>query len=157
MDGFFYRALQRRSLRRAVRADCQVVTDRHFQLVGVRALDLSIDGMLLESDHRPPIGEEVIVSLKLPGTTMWVDAEAEVEGWLAEADLSLSDWPAAIAEVAAITAATRASFLNCMVWILSFGQLTAIRFGSRGAFKFRGASAPSGAGLLRARAGGTAT
>jgi hypothetical protein len=78
MDGFFYRALQRRSLRRAVRAECQVVTDRHFQLVGVRALDLSIDGMLLESDHRPPIGEEVIVSLKLPGTTMWVDAEAEV-------------------------------------------------------------------------------
>jgi hypothetical protein len=78
MDGFFYRARQRRSIRRAVSAECQVVTDRHFQLVGIRALDLSVEGMLVESDHRPPLGEEVIVSLKLPGTTMWVDAEAEV-------------------------------------------------------------------------------
>jgi hypothetical protein len=45
-------------------------------------------------------------------------AEAEVEGWFAEADFSLSV-PAAIAVLAAIKAATRASFLN-MVDFLSF-------------------------------------
>jgi hypothetical protein len=85
----------------------------------------------------------------------WLD---EADGWFAEADFDLSsDWPAAIAEVAAITAATRASFLNCMVGILSFGQLTAIRFGPPGPIKFRAATAPSGAGRLRGFAGGRAT
>jgi hypothetical protein len=85
-------------------------------------------------------------------------AEAEVAGWLDEAeDLSVLDWPAAIAEPAAIRAATRASFLNCMVGILSYGQLTAKSFVAGGASKFPSHRAPSGAGRLRAAHGGPAT
>jgi hypothetical protein len=68
-------------------------------------------------------------------------AEAEVEGWFDEAEVCLSV-PAAITEPAAINAATRASFLNCMVDFLSYGQLTAIRFVAAEAAKFQGAAAP---------------
>jgi hypothetical protein len=70
--------------------------------------------------------------------------------------LSLSV-PAAIAVPAAIRAATRASFLNSMVCVLSYGQLTAIRFGASGAGKFRAGRAPSDARHLRAVPGGGAT
>jgi hypothetical protein len=86
-------------------------------------------------------------------------AEADVDGWLAEADLSLSElvWPAAIAVPAAIRAAASASFLNSMVCVLSYGQLTAVRFGANKASKLQWTRAPSGAGHLRAHIGGTAT
>ena len=86
-------------------------------------------------------------------------ADAEAAGWFAEADFSLSelDWPAAIAEPAAINAAARASFLNCMVDVLSYGQLTAVRFGAKAAHKLQAAAAPSDARHLRRIHGGTAT
>jgi hypothetical protein len=73
-------------------------------------------------------------------------AEADAAGWFAEADVCLSlSVPPAITEPAAMRAATRASFLNSMVKVLSYGQLTAIRFGARGAPKFQRASAPGDA------------
>ena len=50
----------RRTVRRAVRLACQVVSEDAFRLVGRRALDLSPAGMLLESDADAQIGDEFI-------------------------------------------------------------------------------------------------
>ena len=76
--GLLLRAAQRRVLRRAVTTDCQVVTDRAFKLLGQRTVDVSDEGLLLPSDVPVELGEEVIVSLRAPGTGLWLDAEAEV-------------------------------------------------------------------------------
>lgn len=85
-------------------------------------------------------------------------AEAEVAGWLADADFSLSaGWFPAIAVPAAIRAAARASFLNFMVCVLSYGQLTAVRFGSNEAIKLQQRPEPSDARRLRVAHGVTAT
>jgi hypothetical protein len=78
MTSFFFRAMERRTVRRAVATDCQVVTDTPFELIGERAIDLSRDGMLVVSDASPALGEELIVSFRVPGTRLWLDAEAEV-------------------------------------------------------------------------------
>jgi len=54
------------------------VTDLGFILLGTEAMDISTDGLFLASDRVPRIGEELIVSFKVPGTGMWLDAEAQV-------------------------------------------------------------------------------
>jgi len=71
-------AKDRDGVRRAVATVCQVVTEERFELLGERALDLSPDGMLLETAAEPRIGESVFVSLRAPGTQLWIDAEATV-------------------------------------------------------------------------------
>lgn len=78
MSGFFYRAMQRQVLRRAVQTDCQVVTDPHFELVGSEVLDLSTGGAFIRSEIYPRVGERVLMSLRIPRTRMWVDAQGEV-------------------------------------------------------------------------------
>jgi hypothetical protein len=82
-------------------------------------------------------------------------AEAEADGWLVEADDALLS--AAITEPAAIRAAARASFLNFMDCVLSYGQLTAVRFGPNRAGKLHRTAAPSDARRLTAMHGGAAT
>jgi hypothetical protein len=82
-------------------------------------------------------------------------AEVEADGWLVEADDALLS--AAITEPAAISAATRASFLNFMGCVLSYGQLTAVRFGPSEGGKLHRAAAPSDARRLTAMHGGAAT
>ena len=72
------RASQRRTVRRAVGTACQAVVEEGFSLIGERAIDLSVDGMLLASDHEPDVGTEVIISFRAPGTGIWLDAEATV-------------------------------------------------------------------------------
>jgi hypothetical protein len=72
------RASQRRTVRRAVGTVCQVVVEEAFALLGERAIDLSTEGMLLESEHEPTVGADVIVSFRAPGTRIWLDAEATV-------------------------------------------------------------------------------
>jgi PilZ domain len=71
-------ANQRRSLRRAVRVDCQVVRERDLRLLGDWALDLSPDGMLVVTRDVVLTGEEVIVSFSIPRTRVIVDAVATV-------------------------------------------------------------------------------
>ncbi len=71
-------ARDRRSVRRGVRTECQVVADEGFRLLGIRTLDLSEDGMLLHSSADVALGETVYVAVKAPHTVEWVDAEAEV-------------------------------------------------------------------------------
>ncbi len=77
----------RKSLRRYVRLDCQVVRDFDFQLVGDLALDLSPRGMLVRSALKTkegkrvaPVftGEEVVLSFKPPRSNKWFDAQGVV-------------------------------------------------------------------------------
>lgn len=70
---------QRRSMRRAARSQCQVVSRAEFELLGETALDVSPRGMLLACDVPVALGERVILSLSTPGPEpFWLDAEAEV-------------------------------------------------------------------------------
>jgi hypothetical protein len=77
----------RKSLRRYVRLDCQIVRDVDFQLVGDLMLDLSPRGMLVRSalpkgskKRVMPVltGEEVVVSFKPPRSNTWFDAQGVV-------------------------------------------------------------------------------
>ena len=64
----------RRSFRRFVRLDCQVVRESDFKLVADLALDLSTQGMLVRSKARVLTGEEVVVSFKPPRCNKYFDA-----------------------------------------------------------------------------------
>lgn len=68
----------RRSFRRYVRLDCQVVRERDFRLVGDLALDLSTGGMRVRGLSPVLTGEEVVISFRPPRSNVWVDAEATV-------------------------------------------------------------------------------
>jgi hypothetical protein len=68
----------RRATRRSVLVDCQVVRERGFELLGERAFDLSMHGMLLYSTRNAEIGEELIVTFRVPGTRTWIDTFATV-------------------------------------------------------------------------------
>jgi hypothetical protein len=72
------RAADRKSLRRAVRTECEVVAEDGFRLLGRYTLDLSEDGLLLDAGAPCVIGEPVIVSLRMPRGTSWIDAEGHV-------------------------------------------------------------------------------
>ena len=72
------RASQRHAMRRAVRIDCQVVRSHDFKLLGARALDISTEGMLIETDINVLTGEDVIVAFRAPRTHQWFDCEATV-------------------------------------------------------------------------------
>lgn len=73
------RASDRSALRRSVRTDCQVVAEAEFQLLGVRTIDLSTEGLLLETELVDDcVGMPVLVSLRAPGTRLWLDAEGIV-------------------------------------------------------------------------------
>jgi len=79
MSSFLVRAAQRRTVRRSVRFNCQVVRERDFRLVAVRGIDLSPDGMLVECDHADvAAGDELIVSFNVPQTRWWFDSETRV-------------------------------------------------------------------------------
>lgn len=72
------RVSQRHAMRRAVRLDCQVVRQHDFKLLGARTLDISTEGMLIETDVNVLTGEEVIVTFRAPRTHQWFDCEATV-------------------------------------------------------------------------------
>jgi hypothetical protein len=71
-------ASERRASRRAVGFKCQVVRERGFVLLGERGVDLSTDGMLLPCIPRAEVGEELLVTFRVPGTQRWVDTAATV-------------------------------------------------------------------------------
>jgi hypothetical protein len=72
------RAAEGGTLRRAVKTDCEVVTEHDFRLLGSRTLDVSPEGMRLECLLGACVGEPVFVSLRVPGTRLWVDAAGTV-------------------------------------------------------------------------------
>lgn len=78
MDAIKLWASDRASVRRAVRARCQAVAEDGFRLIGEKALDLSTHGVLLACDAGVKVGETVLLSIEMPTTGAWIDAEAVV-------------------------------------------------------------------------------
>jgi hypothetical protein len=72
------RRSQRRSVRRAVRLECEVVREHDFKRIATRAVDLSPDGMLVLADMDVLTGEDVIVTFKTPKSDLWFDATGTV-------------------------------------------------------------------------------
>jgi len=68
----------RKSVRRHVRIDCQVVRESDFALVGHRTLDLSPDGMLVRLSDDVKVGEKMLVSFQATQLGLWFDTQAEV-------------------------------------------------------------------------------
>ncbi len=68
----------RREVRRALGITCQVVRERDFRLVAERALDVSPDGMLVQTESELAVGESLIVSFKATQLGLWFDTEASV-------------------------------------------------------------------------------
>ncbi len=78
-DGWLEKAADRRSVRKFVRLDCEVVRERDFRRVGTRALDLSTSGLRVVGDASAVLtGEPVILTFRAPGSDTWIDAEGTV-------------------------------------------------------------------------------
>ncbi len=72
------RCNHRKTIRRAVRVECQVVRERDFKLLGRSAIDVSTRGMLVETDTAVLTGEDVLVAFKSPRSRTWFDCQATV-------------------------------------------------------------------------------
>lgn len=68
----------RASLRRRADVPCQVVAEEGFRLIGAKLLDVSPRGALVESTSEARLGEAVLLSLRVPGTRAFIDAEGRV-------------------------------------------------------------------------------
>lgn len=75
---FLVAATDRRSVRRFVRLECEIVRERDFRLIGKRALDLSTTGMRVSALDHVLTGEPVVLAFKAPGSDFWVDGEGVV-------------------------------------------------------------------------------
>lgn len=78
MSRFVEHAKDRKTTRRAVNTQCQVVEESEFVLLGAEAVDISVDGMFVRSEAHPALGTEVFVSFQAPGTEDWIDVSATV-------------------------------------------------------------------------------
>jgi hypothetical protein len=72
---FLVAATERRSVRRHVRLECEVVRERGFRLLGRHAVDLSTSGMRIAAMDHALTGEPVVLAFRAPGSETWVDAE----------------------------------------------------------------------------------
>lgn len=75
---FLVAASERRSVRRYVRLECEVVRERGFRLIGKRTLDLSTTGMRIAAMDDAITGESVILTFRAPDSKEWIDAEGNV-------------------------------------------------------------------------------
>ena len=70
--------MQRQSIRRAVRLECEVVREHDFKLIGSHAVDLSPEGMLVLADTTVLTGEDVIITFRAPASNFWFDATGTI-------------------------------------------------------------------------------
>ncbi|MGZ3424182.1 MAG: PilZ domain-containing protein [Polyangiales bacterium] len=75
---FLVAASDRRSVRRYVRLECEVVRERGFRLIGKRALDMSTTGMRIAAIDDAVPGESVVFAFRAPGSAIWIDGEGTV-------------------------------------------------------------------------------
>lgn len=68
----------RRTSRHTVKIPCQVVRTRDFTLIADRVVDLSESGALVGPADPALTGERIIVSFRVPRSTVWIDAEATI-------------------------------------------------------------------------------
>lgn len=75
---FLVAAADRRSVRRFVRLECEVVRERGFRRIGRTALDLSTTGMRFAAVDEAFTGDPVVLAFRAPGSKVWIDAEGIV-------------------------------------------------------------------------------
>ena len=68
----------RGSSRHTVKIECQVVRERDFRLLADRVVDLSSTGALVGPADPALTGERILVSFRIPRSSVWIDAEATV-------------------------------------------------------------------------------
>jgi hypothetical protein len=68
----------RGSSRHTVKIACQVVRERDFRLIADRVVDLSATGALVGPADPALTGERILVSFRIPRSSVWIDAEATV-------------------------------------------------------------------------------
>lgn len=68
----------RRTARHTVKIECQVVRERDFRLIADRVVDLSASGALVGPADPALTGERILVSFRVPRSSVWIDAEATV-------------------------------------------------------------------------------
>lgn len=68
----------RRTPRYAVETDCVVVSEDGLRLVGDEVRDLSYSGIQVGARGKARAGERVRVSLRIPSSNTWVEAEGVV-------------------------------------------------------------------------------
>lgn len=68
----------RRASRHLVSSFGQAVALDGFRLIGERFLDASAEGALVACDAEVALGDELVVSFQVPGSSLVFDAEAEV-------------------------------------------------------------------------------
>jgi len=68
----------RSSSRHTVKIECQVVRERDFRLLADRTVDLSATGALVGPADPALTGERILVSFRIPRSSVWIDAEATV-------------------------------------------------------------------------------
>jgi len=78
MREFLLTARDRLALRRRVRIPCQVVEEESFSLLARECMDLSVRGMRVEALMPAPVGSIVLVSFRVPGSSLYIDVNAEV-------------------------------------------------------------------------------
>jgi len=76
-DSIAYRS-ERRTLRHAADLVCHVVRERGFVDIGGNTLDVSVDGIRLRSDADVALGDEVVLSVRLPRSRQWIDAQGRI-------------------------------------------------------------------------------
>lgn len=75
---FLVAAAERRSVRRFVRLECEVVRERGFRLLGKHAVDMSTSGMRIAAMDHALTGEPVVLTFRAPDSDTWIDAEGHV-------------------------------------------------------------------------------
>jgi hypothetical protein len=71
-------ARDRETLRRRVRLPCQIVEEQGFSLLAQECEDLSTQGMRVRALLPARVGTRVLASFRVPGSSLYIDTEAEV-------------------------------------------------------------------------------
>ena len=71
-------ARDRAALRRQVRMPCQVIEEEGFSLLANECMDLSVKGMRVRALMPAPVGTIVVASFRVPGSSLYIDVDAEV-------------------------------------------------------------------------------
>ncbi len=78
MDTILRHAADRLALRRHVRMPCQVVCELGFKLLAHECIDLSLQGMGVRALYPASEGSPVLVSFRLPNSSLYIDVEAKI-------------------------------------------------------------------------------
>jgi hypothetical protein len=78
MSAILLHAAERFCLRRKVDIPCQVVSENDFALLSERCLDLSMRGLSAHALRHASGGTAVIVSLRIPNSSVWLDMEGVI-------------------------------------------------------------------------------